>query len=402
MTDDYKSLLAAALLDESQFISAAFSGSTSGGSTAGGAAWVRLNIRPVQLKGRYHWQFAYFNGTQTITKNYTAETVAPALDEALALPFRNFHVQTQRETLQVNLSKKGKPLVSRKRHSTPPPAPELAHDRPRQTLLTPDGDAALFLRQLGMLTADGRIRADMAHKFQQINDYLRLVADSGALAALGTPGQTLHVVDFGCGNAYLTFATYFYLTQRLHLRVQMTGVDLKAHLMERHNANAQALGWEGLRFHAGAILDYEPTDNMPPQFVMALHACDTATDDALAQGIRWGSELIVAAPCCHHDLQAQLAKAPTPPTFAPVLRYGILFERMGDALTDSFRALILRMAGYRVDLVEFVDAEHTPKNLMIRALRGETASDSRAAEEYAALKAFWGVTPHLETLLSPP
>ncbi|HNO32241.1 MAG TPA: SAM-dependent methyltransferase, partial [Anaerolineales bacterium] len=211
-------------------------------------------------------------------------------------------------------------------------------------------------------------------------------------------GRPLHVVDFGCGNAYLTFAMYYYLREILNLDAHVTGVDLKADLIERHQEKARKLGWNQLDFQVGHIADFQP--EQIPDMVVALHACDTATDDALAQGLRWDSKIIVCAPCCQHDLQAQMAKAPVPESLASVLGHGILFERMGDILTDTFRATLLRIMGYRTDVTQFVPIEHTAKNLMIRSVKvSPPGKNPRWLEEYKNLKTFWQVTPYLERIL---
>jgi hypothetical protein len=175
------------------------------------------------------------------------------------------------------------------------------------------------------------------------------------------------------------------------------GVDTKAHLMDRHRATAAQLGWEGMSFLTARIAAFDTEDT--PDIVLALHACDTATDEALARAIRWRSRLIFSAPCCHHHLQAQLAAVDAPEPFRPVLRHGILRERLGDILTDTFRALILRLVGYRTEVLEFVAVEHTPKNLMIRAVNTQASAPASLIAEYQAMKAYWGVTPYLETLL---
>jgi SAM-dependent methyltransferase len=203
------------------------------------------------------------------------------------------------------------------------------------------------------------------------------------------------VVDCGCGSAYLTFAVYHYLNDMLGLPTRMTGVDIKADLLAGHADKVAALGWVGLDFEAARIIDFQPP--VPPDIVLALHACDTATDEALAQAIGWGSKLIFSAPCCHHHLQAQLENGPLP--FQPILRHGILKERLSDILTDSLRALILRIMGYRTDVMELVAAEHTNKNLMIRAIRTAPPGERRFVEEYRALTEYWQVRPYLETLL---
>jgi SAM-dependent methyltransferase len=237
----------------------------------------------------------------------------------------------------------------------------------------------------------------MQAKLRQINEFVRLVDETGAFDAIEQP---VRVVDFGSGKGYLTMALYFYLTEIRKLRAEVTGVDLKGEVLEKLNRRAEGLGWDGLRFVTGRIEDYRP--ETAPQVVVALHACDTATEDALAQGLAWGCKLIVTAPCCQHYLQAQLAERATPEPFGAVMRHGILFERMGDILTDSLRAAYLRVWGYRTEVIQFVSTEHTAKNLMIRAVKTHTGIDRRALEEYLALKAYWGVAPYLEGLAPLP
>src|SRR5205823_7340018 len=195
----------------------------------------------------------------------------------------------------------------------------------------------------------------------------------------------------------LTFATYHYFANVLGLETRMVGIDVQASLLERQAANAQTLGWDNLTFEATRIIDYKP--DVPPDVVLALHACDTATHEAIAQGIRWGSKLIVAAPCCHHELQEQLRHQSCPAPFTPVSRYGILGERLGDILTDTFRALVLRIMGYRTDVVEFVSTEHMAQNLMIRAVGGLPVGDPKFVREYQELKEYWQVTPYFERWL---
>jgi SAM-dependent methyltransferase len=206
------------------------------------------------------------------------------------------------------------------------------------------------------------------------------------------------VVDLGCGNAYLTFAAYRYLSERGP--VEVVGVDLRPQARERNNALADQLGWsDHLRFDEGLIVDAAVD---PADIVLSLHACDTATDDALAQAVRWQAPVILASPCCHHDLQSQLKAAPTPAPYALLTRHAILRERFGDALTDALRAALLRRVGYRVDVVQFVASEYTPRNTMIKAVR-RTAGPGLSTdvdEEYDALVRGWGVTPYLQTLLA--
>ena len=385
MDSDYKAQVRELLLARESLVRAVFSGGQK----------TRVVVRPVELKDCIHLQFSYFDEKKDITKNYLEDAAAKA-DELLALPFRNIFVESRNGNLQVNISKKGKALVSRPK-STAAPAADLSHDHQKNRLLSAE-NAALFLKAVGIMTNDGRIRADMQRKFKQINEYLRLVDETDSFEALSS--QPIHVVDFGCGNAYLTFAIYYYLREILKLDAHVTGVDIKADLIESHQKKAESLGWDQLHFQTGQIADYKP--DIVPNVVIALHACDTATDDALAQGIQWDSKLIVCAPCCQHELQEQMSHMPMPTSLLPVFHDGILFERMGDILTDTFRANILRIMGYRTDATQFVPIEHTAKNLMIRAVKTSTAGNARWVDEYRELKSFWQVTPYLEKILGEP
>jgi hypothetical protein len=178
----------------------------------------------------------------------------------------------------------------------------------------------------------------------------------------------------------------------------VTGIDVNSSLIEKRQAQSEALGWDGLQFRPSPIIDYVPQE--PPDLVLALHACDTATDEALAQAVRWASRAICSVPCCHHHLQAQLALGEAPEVFQPVLRHGILKERLGDVLTDAFRAQILTALGYRAEVIQFVSAEHTAKNLMIRAVRADSSVGGGALQRLRALRTFWHVEPYLEQLLA--
>ena len=207
----------------------------------------------------------------------------------------------------------------------------------------------------------------------------------------------LHVVDAGCGNAYLTFAFYYYLHDYLKKPTSLIGIDSRSDPLERHQEKIAQLGWSDLMFQATTIADFQPT--FVPDIVLSLHACDTATDEALAQGIQWQSRLLVSVPCCHHHLQLQVEQQPFPVPFGPVLRHSILKERLGDILTDSLRVLILQIMGYQTDIIQFVSNEHTAKNLMIRAVKSQRPGNPYSIQEYKDLKAFWKVTPYLEQLL---
>lgn len=390
---DYRQQIRAQVLDEAAFVKATFSGEQRGADNR----WQRLVIRPVAIKGVRHLQFSYFDARKNYVYNHTGEALTAALDEALALPFRNFHIQTTGGALQIRLSKKGKPLISQ--HAAPVEgAPTLEHDRIKSNRLPDDADTLPFLRVVGIASPDGQIRADRRNKYRQITSFIEIADDGGAFQP--APHGGLRVLDAGCGSAYLTFALFDHLTRVKGIAASVTGIDWNAQLMAQNRERAESLGgaWaDDLHFDTANIIDYrmEP----PPDVVIALHACDTATDDAVAQAIGWGCQAIVVAPCCQQNLQERLNRAVTPREFLPLMRHGTLRWEQGNLLTETFRALLLRVIGYRTDVVEFVGASHTPKNVMIRAIKGAQPFEPKFVEEYRELKRFWGVTPYLEELL---
>jgi SAM-dependent methyltransferase len=347
----------------------------------------RAEVRPVALKGGPKLQIVTDDGARPFTRNVSpGAEAAEAVDALLAEPFGNWHVETTSATVQVRVTKKGDAQVHRAAVAVPAPSasptsPAAAHDRPKQWLLDP-GDP--LFQAIG----------GNAAKRRQIDAFLR------ALAAtlpddLPTP---LRVVDLGCGNAYLTFAAYRYLSGR-GARVQVVGVDVREDQRVRNTALAADLGCsEDVSFVAGTIEEAE----LPfvPDLVLALHACDTATDQALARAVRWSSRWVLAAPCCHHDIAAQLKGNAAPSPFTELTRHAIMRERFADVLTDSLRASLLRLNGYRVEVVEFIDSAHTPRNLLLRARRTETPATDAQRTEYEELTSEWGVTPALEKMLA--
>ncbi len=386
---DYQQLIRESILRDEDFIKATFSGPPQDQAVP----WVKVIVRPVLVRGKKHTQFSYFDAKKDITKNYQGDEAASMLEELLACGFKNMHVQTTRKESSMTITRSGKALITSKSVKQAREA-NLSHDRQKTMLLTA-ADAAPFLKAVGIMTQDDRIKADMQSKFRQINEFLKLVQQTGELEKFAT--LPLHVVDCGCGNAYLTFAFFYYLNHVLKIPTRLTGIDVNGELLTRHAEKSLSLDWSDLTFQTTGIIDFQP--EKPPDIVLALHACDTATDEALAQGIRWQSKLIISAPCCQHHLQVQLDHQPTPAPFVPVERHNILKERLGDILTDAFRALILRIMGYQTDVVQFVSSEHTAKNLLIRAVKSLPVGDAQFVREYQELKNFWQVTPYLETLL---
>jgi SAM-dependent methyltransferase len=398
MNPSHAASLRQAILDGESLIGATFSGHARGASVP----WTRVTVRPVLLRGGRHLQFGYYTEQRGITKNEPPDESAARLDELLATPFKHVTVRTTMETLELRIPKSGDSHLAR--HAPPAtiaPA-DLSHDRAKSYLLTPE-TAGAMLDTLGMVTPEGDVRAARARKLRQINEFLKLLRQSGRLEPLlertqQVEGDSLHIVDFGCGNAYLTFAMYQYLHEVASVPVSLVGVDVDEQAVQRNSERAARLGWEGLTFQVGRIRDALLPER--PDIVLALHACDTATDEALARAIAWQSPLVVAVPCCHHDIQVQLERAPVSVTHRPLLRHGILRERLGDVLTDALRAQVLRLLGYQTDVLQFISPEHTAKNLMIRATWSGVSERARYLDEYRELTSAWGVTPALERLLA--
>ncbi|MFZ0160668.1 MAG: SAM-dependent methyltransferase [Kineosporiaceae bacterium] len=355
----------------------------------------RAELRPVDLKaGRRLQVVTTGEGQAPLTHNHALGGAAEAaVDALLGEPFGTWHVETMDRVLQLRVTKRGEAQVHTSRTSRRDVRPSAGHDRVKQRLLDPDDP--LF----DALGAD-------ADKRRQVDAFLRQLAPMvpAARAAADAAGRPLHVVDLGCGNAYLTFAAHRYLDRVTGGRARTVGIDQRPEMSARNAALAGGLGLGGLGFAAGAIEDVacplEPVD-----LVLALHACDTATDDALARAVRWSAPAVLAAPCCHHDLQRQLdahrrAGIEPPYPYQAIMRHGILGQRLADVLTDALRADVLRLLGYRVDVVEFVDSRHTPRNALIRAELTGAAADHERRAELADLAAAWQVRPRLGDLVA--
>ena len=342
---------------------------------------VRAELRPVALKSGPRLQIVTNDGARPYTRNVAAGSEAEAaVDALLTEPFGNWHVETAAATVQLRVTKKGEAQVHRA-PTAGAPAPATAHDREKRHLLDPADP---------LFTVIG----GSAAKRRQVDAFLRALA---AALPEGDLPQPLRVVDLGCGNAYLTFAAYRYLARR-GVDVTVTGVDVRDDQRRRNTALAASLGCaDRVTFVAGTILEaaVEPA----PDLVLALHACDTATDEALARAVRWRARWVLAAPCCHHDVAAQLRRQPPPAPYDLLTRQGILRERFADVLTDSLRAALLRLYGYRVDAVEFVESQHTPRNLLLRARRTDSPPTPEQRAEYEALVGGWRIAPRLQTLL---
>ncbi|MBK9713232.1 MAG: SAM-dependent methyltransferase [Kouleothrix sp.] len=393
MSEDYKELIRQAVLGDPGFVRLTMSGIVRGPA----AQWQRIVVRPVELRGRRQLQFSYFDEKKDISKNYHGQEAADQLEQALAIPYSAIVVQTAEQNLQIQLTKKGKAIVHRHRLAAgQPAAPDLAHNRAKALPLPADRPDP-FLQAIGIMSPQGQVRPQMHDKLAQVNEFLKLLDATGELESFER--SPIEVLDAGCGSSYLTFALYHYLNDIRGIPARLVGVDVNDALIEKCAEQAAQLQLGEICFRRSPIVDFVP--ERPPDLVVALHACDTATDEAIAQAVRWGARMLVCAPCCHHHLNEQLG-LDSAAAFRPVLRHGILRERLADILTDSFRALALRIMGYRTDVIEFVAAEHTAKNLMIRAVRSAAPGEPQFVREYVDLKQLWGVTPYIEQLLGEP
>jgi hypothetical protein len=375
-----------AITDPERFVSATWSGARRGSTPAA----ERVTLRPVDLKAGRHWQLSVYDGRTTAVTNLGPDELAPRLEELFDAGYASTFVRTLTADLQLGHSRSGSPRLTRHR----PTAGSIVtdHDRAKSR---PIDESAPFLRAVGISDEQGRIKPTARAKHRQVERFVEILSHTLDDSVEGeSGGGPIHAVDLGCGAGVLTLATYHYLSQVRGYSVTMTGIDTKAELIDRLNTTVTDLGWNGLRFESGTIAEYQPPER--PDLVLALHACDTATDDALARAVEWRSRYVLAAPCCQHDLQAQIDNAGAPPGYGPLLRHGIVRERLGDLLTDSLRAELLRAHGYRTDVIEFVSTEHTAKNLMIRAVR-TARPDPEAATAAERLAALWGVTPALAT-----
>lgn len=347
----------------------------------------RATLRPVLVGGKQLVQIETVEDGRARACNVAPATLVKELDALLEAPWRSAHIRTTTEEIELRTTRRGRVLVSRKRKDS---SADLEHDRPKRRLVEPVRSGA-FLRAVGISTADGRVRAGRQAKYRQIDEFARIV--DAATRELAAP---VRIVDLGCGNAYLTFSLYHLLAEIRGLECSVTGVDRSAEAIERNNAIAAELGWRRVEFVRGEIAEFDA--DAAPGIVVALHACDTATDDAITRAIRWRSGHFFGSPCCHHHLQRQLRAGS--PAQRILLRNPILAERLGDVLTDALRAHIMRLLGWSAEVIQFVETEHTDRNLLIRATRTGAAPREADVRAYLDLIGEWRVRPHLAELLS--
>ncbi len=351
----------------------------------------KMLIRLVTTKKGTRLYFLYRGATRDTAKNYDLDTGIALIGDALDNGFRSAHLFTIEHDYQLELGKKGKSRLNIGK-PTFTAAPAATHDRDKKEQVDPN---SFYLRSLGITDDNGRVRDRDQHKWRQINKFVEVLASLVDKSEL-KDRKELRIVDMGSGKGYLTFAAYDYFKNTRKVDVQMTGVDTKRELVELGNGIAAAAGFDGLKFVVGSIADYDVGD---VDILIALHACNTATDDAIFKGITAKADLIVAAPCCHQELRPQIKP---PAMLRDILKHGVMLERTAETLTDGLRSLLLERSGYSTKLFEFVALEHTPKNNMLVGTRLKKPLEPQQFEDQiAAIKSFYSIEKqHLETLLN--
>ncbi len=364
--------------DQDNFVRAVFSGRRRNMQTQ----YERIDIRPVQLKDGLKLQLVMSEEKQDTTKNIDID--GSKILELLNGGYANILVEFTTGSYSLRITKKGEALIHEAKGVF---ERSVNHDRTKERLLDASDP---FLIEVGISDHKGSIKPSMQDKYRQVEEFLRILEP-----ALPEKKEKFSIVDLGCGHAYLTFATHQYL-RKSGVDAHVIGIDVRENSRDRNNAIAKKLGiTDSIEFRAEEISETAITT---ADIAIALHACDTATDDAIAWGVQHGVQLLLIAPCCHHDLQVQMQDIPEP--WPMLTRHGIMRERLGDLLTDSFRTQILKLLGYRVDAIEFVGGEHTPRNLMIRATKTGAKPEPIDIARYKEMLAQWNVNPVLAQRLA--
>ena len=353
----------------------------------------RIDIRPVSIKGGLSLQISQNDGRITTTKNLEAKDFdAKAY---LEMGYANILVEHTSGALTIRITKKGEAQVHEEKGVR---EQNLVHDRKKSRLL---GASDPFLIEVGISDSDGRVKPSKADKYLQVEEFLRLLvptlnsAIEAKQIASPTTEKPLVIADLGCGNAYLTFAVHQYL-RSIDMPVHVIGIDIRPESLKRNNEIATKLKIEKtIEFKAEAI---DQTSLTSCDIAIALHACDTATDDAIAWAVTGGAKFLLIAPCCQHDLQTQMSQVPEP--WNLLTKHGLMKERLGDLMTDALRAQILKLLGYRTEVIEFIGGEHTPRNIMIRAVKTGAKADSKDVESYKKILSDWKLDPALASRLN--
>lgn len=355
----------------------------------------KMQVRPVLVREQVCYQVTRTEGTKEIHKNYQKEDLIRYLCQEMTENFRQLQLEGRCVQGTVLVSKKGRMSIKTKNIQKQGKNKEefpamLSHNRTKKYLLQ-EGIPVPWLIDLGVMSPDGKVKHSKYDKFKQLNRFLEFIRD--ILPKLPRDRE-IRIIDFGCGKSYLTFAMYYYLKVLNNYDIKVTGLDLKTDVIETCSRLAEKYGYDKLEFLQGDIASYEGADQV--DMVVTLHACDTATDYALAKAVKWNASVILSVPCCQHELNRQVFNE----TLAPVLEYGILKERFAAILTDGLRAQMLTTAGYDTQILEFIDMEHTPKNLLIRAVKNQQAKqDTQQQKAWEECVQAFHVHPSLENLL---
>lgn len=344
----------------------------------------KINFRPVLMKGNLVFQASEYQEKKVFHKNYSAKEAADEVMERI-LQYRQMEISSQLGQANVLTTKKGRITIKEKPCAACVKQVDLSHNRKKNYILNP-AERVEFLVDLGVQTKEGKIAASKYDKFRQINRFLEFIQD--ILPKLPRDREVT-ILDFGCGKSYLTFAMYHYLKELKGYQVHIIGLDLKEDVIAECSRLAEKYGYEGLDFYVGDIAGYEGVKSV--DMVVTLHACDVATDYALDKAINWGAKVILSVPCCQHELNQQIENE----ILAPILGYGLIKERIAALVTDALRAQILESKGYQVQILEFIDMEHTPKNILIRAVKKGEPKDEGACRE---VMEFLHVKPSLAVL----
>lgn len=357
----------------------------------GGSDFIKIKVRPVMIRDSLYFQVSRYTDKQVFHENMTAEDALETLSGWILHDFRQAQIRMQDEMVTVLVSKKGKATVKSKKAACIE-TQNLEHNRKKRYIIE-EGTAVPFMIDLGVMTESGKIIRTRYDKYRQINRFLEFIED--ILPELPTD-RTVHIIDFGCGKSYLTFAMYYYLKVLKHYDIRITGLDLKQKVIEDCQALADRYGYDGLQFLCGDIADYNGTDEV--DMVVTLHACDTATDYALYKAVKWHASVILSVPCCQHELNRKMQCE----TLSGAFQYGLIKERTAALMTDAMRGQLLEMKGYKTQLLEFIDMEHTPKNILIRGVKSKgllpKAARKQQMENYQKCRDFFGAELTLEKL----
>lgn len=346
----------------------------------------KVKVRPILKKDTLLFQCEEHKNNQVFHNNYETSQAIDTLAEYMQ-QFKQMQLETKEYRYTILVSKKGKVTIQKKRQTGCVKQIDLSHDRSKQYILQ-EGTVVPFLQDLGVMTVEGKIVRTKFDKFRQINRFLEFIED--ILPQLDK-NKEVTILDFGCGKSYLTFAMYYYLHEMKKYDVRIIGLDLKTDVIHHCNELSEKYGYDKLIFLEGNIADYTGVDEV--DMVVTLHACDTATDFALDKAVGWSAKVILSVPCCQHELNGQMKND----LLSPIFKYGLIKERMAALITDAMRAEYLEGQGYEVQILEFIDMEHTPKNILIRAVQSGKRKNNEESQK--ALEEFFHVAPTLGKLL---